>query len=107
MFIAFYYLYLHRIRWLSVVPRERFLIITKDELREDAVADKIASFLGDESHFTGMKNLKCYGNVGLLNGTPMLHETRQILQQLYEPFNELLAELLEDPQFLWNACLKQ
>ena len=33
---------------------------------------------------------------------PMLPETRQLLLDFYAPFNQELAELLNDDKYLWN-----
>lgn len=33
---------------------------------------------------------------------PMLPETRKLLDDLYRPFNEKLADLLDDQRFLWQ-----
>lgn len=33
---------------------------------------------------------------------PMLPETISVLNEFYEPFNQQLAQLLDDEQFLWR-----
>lgn len=32
----------------------------------------------------------------------MLNETRQLLNEFYEPYNQELADIMDDDQFLWE-----
>ena len=34
---------------------------------------------------------------------PMLNETRDLLQEFYQPYNRMLAELLQDDKWLWKS----
>ena len=36
---------------------------------------------------------------------PMLMETRQMLQEFYQPFNNELADLLKDDSFRWSPVV--
>ena len=106
---GFYYLYL--LPWLQVFPRKNFLFIRNEDMREDTgkVLKEIFEFLDmspmpdDELKQTVKKvahNQKIiHGNNSNLLLSP---STKKQLRAYFRPFNEKLAELLEDDKFLWE-----
>ena len=112
------FFYLHIRKWLAVVPRERFLFLTLEELKsqEENVESRIIDFLdipverGSEhcsSNTTTRKHDLCnnvqtrydYHHDPLLR---MRNDTRHILSAFYEPYNRRLATLLHDEKYLWS-----
>ena len=110
--------YQHVRKWLSVVPREQFLFLTMEEMNTHtlSVAAATAEFLGlhtgdrsleEITDFSGVhKQGKCenrqlsysyHENADL----QMRDETRQLLEQFFSHYNQLLADLLADSRFLW------
>ena len=93
--------------WLQVIPRERMLIVKSEELRENTadVMRNIFKFLGLSS-LTNDQLAKVatdrHVNEGSINKLPMLPSTKKLLQEFFEPFNEKLAQLLNDDRFLWK-----
>ena len=109
--------YIHIQKWLSVVPRERFLFLTLEELYTNLQpnsTDRIWKFLGVHSlHYIGMvvdnvveqhvdqngQNLIDYQHDPEL---AMRNDTKEILKRFFHPYNRKLAELLGDRKFLWD-----
>ena len=106
--------YVHARKWLSVVPRERILFFTLEELATQDLkhsAKVIVDFLEIDSGDLKMHNLldiHCSKNQqkGIdYKHNPRLmmrNDTRQILIEFFKPYNQMLANLLGDDKFLWN-----
>lgn len=93
--------------WLNVVPRENMLFIKLEEEYspdlEHAYRDIIFPFLGlqklEQSELTILANKHpSYKR----KYSPMLEETKVILDEFYKPFNERLAKALGDDKWLWQ-----
>ena len=112
--IGFYYYYIRR--WLAVIPRERFLFITLDELQRNlsGVSQRIVDFLGlnTEVKTQGIwhtkQSKKFCSNVQSVYdyhhdpALQMRSETKQLLYTFFDPINQKLAELLHDGKYWWK-----
>ena len=58
----------------------------------------IAARLGEDE----ISNLQQAKVINSRPGTPMLDETRTLINEFYKPFNIQLANYLNDNRFLWN-----
>ncbi|XP_076468967.1 carbohydrate sulfotransferase 15-like [Babylonia areolata] len=93
--------------WLRVVPRDQFLFIRYEDYRQDMGRElrKIFRFLrldplsDKQLRKTTFLKIK---NPGKWKRSPMLPETRQILQEFYQPFIRRFAAILNDRRFLWE-----
>ena len=106
--------YVHARKWLSVVPRERILFFTLEELAIQDLkhsAKVIVDFLEIDSGDLKMHNLlDIHCNKNQQKGIDYKHnprlvirnDTRQILIDFFKPYNQMLANLLGDDKFLWN-----
>ena len=108
-----YYVHIHR--WLSVVPKERFLFLTLEEtivdplktakgilnlvdtpLRPDVNVSSIASYCRE--HRVEQRKVHYKTNPEL----KMRSDTRTLIKKFYKPFNAKLSEILNEPKFLWQ-----
>ena len=109
---AFYYYYIRR--WLAVLPREQFLFVKTEELEDDlfGVTESLNNFLELGLYVTkeftsdAEKN-KCKHDQLKFNyrKDPLLqmrNDTRDLLYKFFNPFNQKLAELLQDSKFHWK-----
>ena len=106
--------YVHARKWLSVVPRERIHFFTLEELATQDLkhtAKVIVDFLEIDSGDLKMHNLldiQCNKNqqkgIDYKNNPRLMmrNDTRQILREFFKPYNQMLANLLQDDKFLWN-----
>lgn len=106
--------YVHTRKWLSVVPREKFLFLTLEELIKNDMkmtATTILDFLELDSTILNHRStvdIKCVENTQKTvdyKHDPRLmmrEDTRQILVRFFRPYNQMLADLLGDDKFLWN-----
>ena len=106
----------HIRKWLSVVPRDRFLFLTLEELTADPVrtATSISRFLGvmqsaadiqKGAEFASFCNENSQGSINYKTrpDLQMRNDTKLMLEKFYRPFNKLLADLLQDTKFLWTS----
>ena len=107
--------YIHVRKWLSVVPRKRFLFLTLEELSKDlsTIARKITDFLDipppktvnitDYVHSCS-PSLNTQQSVDYRHDhrLQMRNDTREFLESFFRPFNQRLAELVGDSKFLWE-----
>ena len=107
--------YFHARKWLSVVPRSRIHFFTLEEVGtgDRATVDVITDFLELPRATADLAldtDLRCNENsqhVIDYKSDPRLkmrEDTKQILVQFFQPYNQLLAELLGDDKFLWNSA---
>ena len=114
-----YYLMVRK--WLSTVPREKFLFLTTEALSKDtlSVAGKIATFLGlsdfnarnisqeKVNNFASMPKDSCVNKQMRYNyhsnpSLQMQNTTKTLLSEFFTPYNQKLAALLGDKEFLWT-----
>ena len=107
--------YFHTRKWLSVIPRERIHFFTLEELATQdsklSTAEIILNHLEldvTDQEMQTYKNITCtkysqelidYKHDPRLQ---MREDTRQILEEFFQPYNQMLAELLRDDKFLWK-----
>ena len=103
---ALYYIYIQK--WLSVIPRERFLFLTLEELSRDwnQTTNRLWKFIGVSS-FAVNKCTKATNKQKAVDYTndprlAMRNDTRDILKGFFRPYNQRLANLLGDRKFLWH-----
>ena len=113
--IALYYTHIRK--WLSVVPKDRILFLTLEELVKSPtkVAEKFLVFFG----FADSEVKKALGLTRHIAGScsqnsqdifdykhdpklKMRNDTRTLLETFLNPFNLKLAEILHDDMFLWD-----
>ncbi|XP_035685752.1 carbohydrate sulfotransferase 15-like [Branchiostoma floridae] len=98
--------------WFSIFPREQILVKRLEDHAKDPNKSmtRVFNFLG-LGQYTGPvrkkpeifgfqrrnSQKKKYENIG-----QMLPETRRILNEFYRPYNERLAQLLDNTDFLWQ-----
>ena len=106
---GFYYLYL--LPWLQVFPRENFLFIRTEDMKKDTgkALQEIFQFLGmsplpEENINSVVKNIRHQQTILHGNNSNLLlsSSTKKQLRVYFRPFNEKLAELLNDDRFLWD-----
>ena len=114
-----YYLMVRK--WLSIVPREKFLFLTTEAMIENtlSVAGKIATFLGlsdFRSHNISQEKLTNFASMSKdscvnkqmrydYHSNPSLqmqNTTKTLLLEFFTPYNKKLAALLGDKEFLWT-----
>ena len=109
IYVALYYIHIQK--WLSVVPRERFLFLTLEELSsyKQLTANQVWSFLKVHSlpfgHIhTHAAKLNKQMAVDYKNNPrlAMRSDTKKILQNFFRPYNQMLADLLGNRKFLWK-----
>ena len=94
--------YYHIVPWLSVIPRERFLF-----LRTEDLAYAPQSTMTELWNFLDLYNLpdyiRTFENVNRqADGLILLPQTKELLDDFFQPYNQLLAHLLSDNKYLWN-----
>ena len=112
--IAVYFAHIRK--WLSVVPRDRFLFLKFEELVNNPSqgALSVLKFLNLDTKVASNEQViegivsSCSKNpqVGInYRDDPQLQmrkDTRTMLENFYHPFNSLLAQLLDDDKYLWS-----
>jgi N-acetylgalactosamine 4-sulfate 6-O-sulfotransferase len=108
-YIGLYYVHIRK--WLQFFPREQFLFLRM----EDMVAD-FTKAMGQIIDFLGLKqvargemekwltkaNARSGGGGGGASQSAMRNDTKNLLDEVYRPYNKLLAELLEDDRYQWT-----
>ena len=108
--------YFHTRKWLSVIPRSRIHFFTLEEVASQdptVTADVIIDFLElprpSGRAVLDKDDLRCNENSQSkvdYKHDPRLQmrpDTRQILEDFFQPYNQMLAELLGDDKFLWRS----
>ena len=94
--------HVHIEEWLKYFPRHQLLAMTFD----DYIADpdhavlRTVEFLDIRSYYAKRHGKMATNASG--RKVAMLNETRQLLNEFYEPFNRRLATLLGDASFHWK-----
>ncbi len=104
--------YIHIQKWLSVVPRERFLFLTLEEFSTnlERTANDIWNFLGVNSLDNIEERLEQHIDTNRQKiidyqhdpDLAMRNDTKKLLRDFLHPYNRMLAELLGDRKFLWG-----
>ena len=90
--------YYHIVPWLSFIPRERFLF-----LRTEDLATNSSLTMSDVWHFLNLDELPATIEVFNINKKGKFPpQTKKLLDDFFQPYNQLLAHLLQDTRFLWN-----
>ena len=108
--VGFYYYYIRR--WLAVIPRDRFLFVTVEEMSRNFtnVARKISKFLGlkiDEKLHAyippkSCKNVQKRYDYRHDTALQMRSDTKKLLYDFFDPFNQKLADFLQDSRYRWR-----
>lgn len=100
-------------QWLQYYPREQFLIIRTEDLKESeaTVAAEMYSFIGagtfsnqeleKEEQSMQEKKAQSFLYVNSTEEDFMHPKTRKLLLDFFHPHNVKLAKLLQDDRFLW------
>ncbi len=108
-FVGLYYV--HIAKWLQFYPRENFLFLRIDEMSEPyKLVSKITDFLklspasrdDAERWFSKIVNTQKAFSSSDSRKKEMREDTRELLEELYRPYSELLAELVGDDRFLFR-----
>ena len=101
--------YFHTRKWLSVVPRERIHFFTMEELATQDIthtAKVILDHLELNSEMNDFQNCDKNAQHSIdYKHDPRLkmrEDTKQILEEFFQPYNKMLADLLGDDKFLWK-----
>ncbi|XP_064646229.1 carbohydrate sulfotransferase 15-like [Lineus longissimus] len=97
--------------WMQVFPRNQILVLRSEDLFSDGkkTLSKVFDFLGvdklnDEELGAILEfPLVNRNDVVKKSAGPMWKQTRDLLNKMYRPFNEALAEYMHDKRFLWEA----
>jgi len=105
--LAMYYIHIRK--WLSVTSRDRFLFLTMEEVikNTEALRKKLWEFMGYNGEYKPVKASSCtqMRNKNHYQSDPRLkmrNDTEMILKNFFQPYNQMLAELLGDKKFLWE-----
>lgn len=106
--------FLHVQKWLSVVPRDRFLFLTLEELSDqtEKVANRIWRFL-NVSRISGSVQKAMTHYIRAIHPQQtidyrhyqefaMRNDTKELLVNFFKPYNQKLANLVRDNKFLWQ-----
>lgn len=110
--LALYFVHLKK--WLSVVPREKFLFLRLEDLSRNTTTT-----MRQVWNFMGVPPSENYAKV-LSKGRTLMHDqrtvdykhdprmamwnsTRELLVKFFHPYNQKLAQLARDTKFLWEA----
>ena len=106
--------FLHVQKWLSVVPRDRFLFLTLEELSDqtEKVANRIWRFLNVSpmsgsvqkamANYTRAMNQQQTIDYRRYQEFAMRNDTKELLVNFFKPYNQKLANLVGDNKFLWQ-----
>ncbi|KAK0142120.1 Carbohydrate sulfotransferase 15 [Merluccius polli] len=97
--------------WLTVFPRDQLLVLRLEDhaLNRKYTMNRVFNFLSlgplteqQEAEITQSpaSNTRTESNRNL---GPMLAVTRELLQDFYQPFNQKLAQVLQNNSFLWDS----
>ena len=106
--------FVHVQKWLSVVPWDRFLFLTMEELsnQTEKVANRIWMFLNVSplsksvqramTHYTRAIHQQQTVDYRHNEEFAMRNDTRELLLKFFQPYNQKLAKLIRDDKFLWQ-----
>ena len=94
--------YYHIAPWLSVFPRERFLFLRSEDLTHDLsrIMSRVWRFL---NLYKLSETREVFAGVNeQVTNLSFPVQTKQMLDAFFQPYNNLLANLLSDTKYLWN-----
>ena len=104
--------YFHAHKWLSVIPRERMHFFTMEELATQDLHHSAGVMLDFLELPSTVHNLpekqQCNENTQYMIDyrhdprLKMREDTQRILEEFFQPYNKMLANLLGDDKFLWK-----
>ena len=100
--------YLHIKKWMQFYPRESFLFLRMEDMSSlpFTFMKKVTNFLNiDPLPYKTTKMLAKHKENRQILHMEMLPETRAILSEFFNPFNEMLVELTGDKRFLWKNTM--
>ena len=94
--------YYHIVPWLKFIPRERFLFLRTEDLAHDT-----SLTMSKVWHFLNVDDLpeiqRIFTNIGPVNENVVIPpQTKKLINDFYQPYNQLLSHLLSDTRYLWN-----
>lgn len=103
--------YVHAHKWLSIVPKSRFLFLTLEELSSDTnrTMASVWDFLALPPHEGPFRTKKSSINQQVMFDyrkdprLAMRADTRELLDDFFAPYNRMLADVLADNKFLWKT----
>lgn len=110
--------YPHIFKWLSVVPKDRLVVTTMENLLDNplAIAEKLIHITKIRTDakiplnktFVEQVTSSCSSNPQLVvdykrnKRLRMREDTKTLLEEFFHPFNTKLSELFKDSQFIWS-----
>ena len=106
--------YFHTRKWLSVVPRERIHFFTMEELATQDITHTAKVILDHLELNSTKREMNAFQKINCNKNTQhsidykhdprlkMREDTKQILEEFFQPYNKMLADLLGDDKFLWK-----
>ena len=101
--------YVHVVKWLNVIPKEKMLFLRTEDLETDpySVMQAIWKFLDLPMQSAEELKSELYGHANVNPLSRMIPmgmkpQTKRMLKDFFQSYNEELALLLEDDKFLWN-----
>ena len=108
VFIPVALYYVHIKKWLSVVPRGKWLFVTMEELSTNKIQtlNRVWDFLSIpplKKEVQGVVHSQVTVDYHHDHSLAMRNDTREILKRFFRPYNQMLADLLGDRKFLWES----
>ena len=106
--------YFHTRKWLSVVPRERIHFFTMEELATQDITHTAKVILDHLELNSTKREMNAFQKIICAENAQhsvdykhdprlkMREDTKQILEEFFQPYNKMLADLLGDDKFLWK-----
>ena len=94
--------YYHIVPWLNFIHRERFLFLRSEDLANNATLtmSNVWNFLNIDDELV---TKEVFANVNKkAKGLTFPPQTKELLDDFFQPYNRLLSHLLQDTRFLWN-----
>ncbi|XP_033638929.1 carbohydrate sulfotransferase 15-like [Asterias rubens] len=97
--------------WLKFLPRDHIKDFRMEDLKENCplVLSQLFEFLQLRKLDSPALKRACQRPIGNKHKKPykpMLPETQQLLREFYRPYNEELAQMLNDQKYLWEDTQK-
>ena len=101
--------YVHISRWLKTIPKESFHFVRMENMAADpyAILQSTWRFLNVPSQTADqlqdiLHEHKNSNYISQMKSMTMKLKTRAMLQEFFQPYNERLAEVLDNRAFLWE-----
>ena len=100
--------YIHLVKWFSVFPHDQILPLKFEKLISEPskTMERVWQFLGVPGPEVAPIERNINENKWIISSKyseyfKMWPETRDLLREFFEPYNEALAELLDDQEYTW------